>query len=133
MLSTRLKDLERADIVVRDGEGYRLTEAGTAPAPVLVELAGWTARWDRRGLRSEHLDPDALVWDIRRRVVADRLPTEPTLVGLRFPGHARRPYYLLARRPDSIAIAVFRSRMRTDSGRPSCRSGYRCRHHRRTT
>lgn len=100
MLSARLKGLETAGIVLRTGGGeYALTEAGTQLAPVLRELGGWATVWDRRGLREEHLDTDALVWDIRRRVIPENLPEAPTLVELRFPGRKTSPYYLLVRRP----------------------------------
>lgn len=99
MLSARLKNLEHAGIVTRDAAGYQLTDAGLSLAPVLRELGGWAMTWDRRGLRPEHLDPGALVWDIRRRVVPERLPADPTLVELRFRGHGPDPYYLLAKRP----------------------------------
>ncbi|HEV7627425.1 MAG TPA: helix-turn-helix domain-containing protein [Streptomyces sp.] len=100
MLSARLKGLEKADVVVRTGGGeYALTEAGAQLAPVLRELGGWATAWDRRGLLEEHLDPDALVWDIRRRIVPENLPEGPTLVELRFRGRESTPYYLLVRRP----------------------------------
>ncbi len=55
--------------------------------------------WDRRGLRPEHLDAQALVWDIRRRVAPEHLPAAPTLVELRFRGTDTRPYYLYVARP----------------------------------
>ncbi|GAB0101306.1 winged helix-turn-helix transcriptional regulator [Nocardia sp. JMUB6875] len=100
MLSTRLKELERAGVLARDGDGYALTEAGQALTPLLKELGGWAARWDPRGLLPEHLDPDALLWDLHRRLVPENLPTAPTLVEFRFTERDRRPYYLLARRPD---------------------------------
>lgn len=104
MLSARLKDLEKAGVIARTGTEYALTDAGAHLAPVLRELGGWATAWDRRGLGPEHLDPDALVWDIRRRVVPENLPTGPTLVELRFRDRDSTayptPYYLLARRPE---------------------------------
>ncbi|MGH3309550.1 MAG: winged helix-turn-helix transcriptional regulator [Streptomyces sp.] len=107
MLSARLKSLEKAGVIARTGTAgteYALTEAGEHLAPVLRELGGWATAWDRRGLRPEHLDPDVLAWDIRRRVVPENLPADPTLVELRFRRRAATahpsPYYLLARRPE---------------------------------
>ncbi|AJT69624.1 hypothetical protein T261_8027 [Streptomyces lydicus] len=99
MLSTRLKTLEKAGIVSREGGGYRLTEAGENLAPVVRELGGWAMHWDRRGLRPEHLDPDALVWDIRRRTVTEHLPERRTVVELRFRGTEGGPYFLHIARP----------------------------------
>lgn len=100
MLSIRLKELERAGVVGRDGDGYHLTAAGAGLMPVLRELGMWATEWDHRGLLPEHLDPDSLLWDIRRRVVPEHLPTEPTLVELRFPAMDSKPYFLLARAPE---------------------------------
>lgn len=99
MLSTRLKTLEKAGIVSREDGSYRLTEAGQNLAPVVRELGGWAMEWDRRGLRPEHLDPDVLVWDIRRRTVTERLPERRTVVELRFRGADSGPYFLHIARP----------------------------------
>ncbi|MGH4031342.1 winged helix-turn-helix transcriptional regulator [Actinomycetota bacterium Odt1-20B] len=95
MLSARLKTLQKAGVVTKDDSGgYRLTEAGEQLAPVVRELGGWAMQWDRRGLRPEHLDPQALVWDIRRRVVPERLPADRVVVELRFRGADTGPYFL---------------------------------------
>lgn len=83
-LVDRLDALERAEVVARVDGGYRLTEAGLALAPLLGELAGWAHRWDRRGLTDDHLDPDALLHDIRRRLRDDALPSERVVVGFVF-------------------------------------------------
>lgn len=53
MLSRRLKELERAGVLVREVVGtrpvevrYTLTEAGRALAPVLGAIADWGTTWD---------------------------------------------------------------------------------------
>lgn len=77
-LSKRLRLLETAGVVTRRLNGatpvYQLTDAGVALQPVIVALADWGMEWDRRGLLPEHLEPDALLWDIHRRVAVDRTP-----------------------------------------------------------
>ncbi|MEV6599877.1 helix-turn-helix domain-containing protein [Actinoplanes sp. NPDC051346] len=104
MLTQRLRELERAGLVLRaagaSGPTYTLTPAGRALEPVLRDLGGWAYEWDRRGLRPEHLDPEPLVWDLRRRLCPERLPTALTVVRLTFRARAEGPYYLHVRRPD---------------------------------
>jgi DNA-binding HxlR family transcriptional regulator len=99
MLSVRLKSLEKAGVIAHKDSEYELTEAGAQLAPVLRELGGWATSWDIRGLSDEHLDPDALVWDLRRRLVPEKLPEGTTLVELRFRDRDAGPYFLLVRRP----------------------------------
>ncbi|HEX4191138.1 MAG TPA: helix-turn-helix domain-containing protein [Marmoricola sp.] len=95
LLSTRLRELERSGIVVRellDGEPrYRLTEAGLELQP-LVELAGaWGQRWMQE-LREDEYDPAVLMLDIAREVAlrTDDLPPRPTTVQLDLTGVPRR-------------------------------------------
>jgi DNA-binding HxlR family transcriptional regulator len=80
----RLTELERAGVVARTTEGYALTDAGRALSPVLGGLAGWAHAWDRRGLTDSHLDPETLLWDIRRRLRPEALPAQRTVVGFVF-------------------------------------------------
>ena len=82
LLSKRLKDLEAAGVVTRipvKGEPgvfeYRLTEAGRDLRPV-VEAAGvWGQRWIQSKASLENLDPNLLMWDIRRNI--DPTPMSP--------------------------------------------------------
>ena len=82
LLSKRLKDLESAGVVTRipvKGEPgvfeYRLTEAGQDLRPV-VEAAGvWGQRWIQSKASLENLDPNLLMWDIRRNI--DPTPMSP--------------------------------------------------------
>lgn len=77
-LTKRLRALERADIVIKHvspaKSSYLLTEAGEALGPLLASLAGWSLKWDNRGLLPEHLDPEALLWDIQRRIDPEAAP-----------------------------------------------------------
>jgi DNA-binding HxlR family transcriptional regulator len=83
-LVDRLGALERAEVVARVDGGYELTEAGRGLVPVIGELARWAHRWDRRGLTDDHLDPEALLHDIRRRLREAVLPAERVVVGFVF-------------------------------------------------
>jgi hypothetical protein len=64
----------RRGIIRSAGEGYRLTEAGLALAPVVRELARWATVTDSAPLTAEHPDTATLTWDIQRRIDASVLP-----------------------------------------------------------
>jgi len=73
LLSQRLKQLQFAGIVERlhgaAGIEYHLTPAGRELFPVIREMGFWSQRWLRHDLvNTENLDPDLLMWDIRRNV-----------------------------------------------------------------
>jgi DNA-binding HxlR family transcriptional regulator len=74
LLARRLKDLEFAGIVERRaGESgtveYHLTPAGQEMFPVVEQMGLWAQRWLRHRLvEPTNLDPDLLMWDIRRNV-----------------------------------------------------------------
>ena len=76
LLSRRLKELEFAGIVeITPAPGgkwseYRLTPSGEAMFPVIDQMGNWAMKWQRRQLTAdENLDPDLLMWDIRRRAM----------------------------------------------------------------
>jgi DNA-binding HxlR family transcriptional regulator len=102
-LVERLAALERAGVVDHDADdgAYSLSDAGRALAPVMAAIATWTHQFDRRGLTDDHLDPDALLWDMRRRLDADALPSTRTVVAFTFTDRAagdRRLYLHLGGR-----------------------------------
>ena len=76
LLSRRLRELEHAGIVeitpADGGRGseYRLTPAGQALFPVIEEMGNWAVEWLRHQLTADrNLDPDMLMWDVRRRAM----------------------------------------------------------------
>ena len=112
MLSARLRELIDAGVIVRDdgvdGPSYQLTTAGMELAGAVRELGTWGQRWLPRDLPSEELDADALVWDMRRRVNLDALPSAPVLVRIEIPdGRGRTGIrYLLLRRSE-VSLCSF--------------------------
>jgi DNA-binding HxlR family transcriptional regulator len=89
LLSRRLKELEYAGIVERRpaekgrGQEYHLTEAGRDLFPILDGMGLGAQRWARNDLTAdENLDPDLLMWDIRRRVTAEGIPADRRFVVL---------------------------------------------------
>ncbi len=82
LLAQRLKQLQFAGIVEhRRGKGggfeYHLTRAGRELFPVVESMGLWAQRWLRHDLvDTANLDPDLLMWDIRRNVVGKASPRE---------------------------------------------------------
>jgi DNA-binding HxlR family transcriptional regulator len=105
LLSARLKELEYAGIVERKpakkgrGSEYHVTDAGMALFPILESMGVWAQQWMRDDLVvDQNLDPDLLMWDIRRTVseseapVSDRFVTQFQFSGV--PVNRRR-YWIL--------------------------------------
>ena len=74
LLSQRLKELEHSGILDRQpleygtGYEYELTQAGRALFPVLERMGHWAQEYCRDDLTVDgNLDPDLLMWNIRRR------------------------------------------------------------------
>jgi len=86
LLSKRLNKLEKAGVIARDEEtgGYVLTSAGWELKPVIESLGVWGQRWVRGQLSKEDLDPDLLMWDMRRRVDFDQFPSKKTCICFEF-------------------------------------------------
>jgi len=91
LLSQRLKQLEDAGVISRETAGagraiaYRLTDAGDALGPVVRSIAEWGQEWIDTAPSLKDVDPDFLMWDIRRNV--SRLPDFPArfVVHFHFP------------------------------------------------
>ena len=88
LLSTRLKSLESAGVVVRTeddaGISYRLTEAGLELKPIIMQLGVWGHRWARSDLSKEDLDPSLLMWDIHRNLNLEPFTAERTVLLFEF-------------------------------------------------
>ncbi len=80
LLARRLKELQFAGIVerrrgARSTAEYHLTQAGRELFPVVEKMGLWAQRWLRHKLvDAANLDPDLLMWDIRRNVVSKVRP-----------------------------------------------------------
>lgn len=84
-LAARLRTLRAAGIV---DDGYRLTEAGAALAPVVRELARWAVVTESAALTEDDLDTAALTWDIQRRIDSGALPARPIVLAIEFSDRA---------------------------------------------
>ena len=106
LLTQRLESLRSSGIIEQvetDHERrhqYRLSVAGKQLGPVIEALGTWGYNWACKDLEDEHLDPDFLMWVMRRMVHVDALPEERVVVAFQFRQHADRYYWLVLHRPE---------------------------------
>lgn len=90
LLSTRLRELERAGVVERRpadgrrGHTYHLTPAGEELREIILSLGEWGQRWARSDVSKDDLDPTLLMWDMRRGIALDRVPDRRVVVNFVF-------------------------------------------------
>lgn len=104
LLSKRLKDLEAAGIVMRrrtTGEAgtfeYRLTKAGEDLRPVIEAVGSWGQRWIETDASLKNLDPNLLMWDIRRNIDPKPMPQKRSVIEVIFGNlpKAQRAWWLV--------------------------------------
>jgi DNA-binding HxlR family transcriptional regulator len=106
LLAQRLESLRGSGIVEqfrRDGERrhvYRLTAAGRALGPVVEALGTWGYDWASKDLEDDRLDPDFLMWTLRKLIRVGNLPDERIVILFRFRQYEERSYWLVLTRPD---------------------------------
>jgi DNA-binding HxlR family transcriptional regulator len=91
LLSKRLKELEAAGIVARsqisggpDHYEYTLTPSGNDLAQVVEAIGGWGQKWVTTQSSLENLDPNLLMWDIRRGINPTPMPPRRSVVQVIF-------------------------------------------------
>ena len=87
LLSKRLKDLELAGVIRRVPIGakpgsyeYHLTEAGRELEPIVKAMGFWGQRWVETAPTLQNVDPELLMWDMRRSIKVAALPRQRTVV-----------------------------------------------------
>jgi DNA-binding HxlR family transcriptional regulator len=103
LLSKRLQELERAEVIERTDSGsgydvYRLTPAGEELRPIVVQLGNWGKQWTRSEMTPRDLDVGLLMWDMRRRIDYQQLPEERVVVHFQYhdaPQNRRRWWLVL--------------------------------------
>jgi DNA-binding HxlR family transcriptional regulator len=87
LLSQRLKELEEAGVVARvlsrDESGlreYHLTRSGRELKPIVEAFGIWGQRWVQSELSLENLDPQLLMWDMRRSINTTPMPKRRSTV-----------------------------------------------------
>jgi len=112
LLVQRLESLQHSGIIEKvpaehgHRQEYRLTMAGRALGPVIDALGVWGYNWASKDLHDEQLDPDFLMWTLRRLVRVDALPDERVVIVFRFHRHMDRYYWLVLQRPE-VDLCLF--------------------------
>jgi DNA-binding HxlR family transcriptional regulator len=102
LLTTRLEELQEADLIVKQKahgqrfSTYHLTPDGRELSGVVEALATWGMRSVRSGIDKSDLDAEFLMWDIRRRIDTDELPNQHSVLRFHFPDQKKlRDWWLI--------------------------------------
>ncbi len=115
LLSRRLRELEYANIIERrpvatgKGAEYHLTAAGRELFPVLDRMGAWAQKWLRREIVShKNLDPDILMWELRRAALNAERPVDRRRVArFQLDGvPVAQRFYWLVFEPDDVDICL---------------------------
>ena len=116
VLTQRLKQLEQSGVVRIEpkpsgkGHFYRLTAAGEDFRSIIELLSEWGQRWGQGLLGPDDLDPQELVWSMRRQIDPAEIPEQGFVIRFDFrglPKSNRSPrYWWLVLRPDDIEVCL---------------------------
>jgi DNA-binding HxlR family transcriptional regulator len=116
VLAQRLKQLEQSGVVHIEakpsgkGHFYRLTAAGDDFRPIIELLSAWGQRWGQGLLGPDDLDPQELVWSMRRQIDPEEIPAQGFVIRFEFrglPKSNRSPrYWWLVLQPDDIEVCL---------------------------
>lgn len=111
LLTQRLHALQRSGIIeqrpAQDGhQEYHLTVGGRELGTVIDALGTWGYRWAAKDLEDKELDPDFLMWSLRRLIRRDALPNERVVLLFRFRGFRDRLFWLVLERPE-VDLCLF--------------------------
>jgi len=104
LLSKRLRELEGAGVVTREmrpeaqgKEAYSLTQAGRDLQPVIEAIGIWGQKWVETEPSLENLDPELLMWDMRRNLDTDPVPDRRVVIEFIYPElpEAQRKWWLI--------------------------------------
>ena len=91
LLSKRLKDLEAAGVVERSkvaGEvgvfEYRLTKSGRDLKAIIEAVGVWGQRWIETESSLKNLDPNLLMWDMRRNIDPSPMPARRSVIQVNY-------------------------------------------------
>jgi DNA-binding HxlR family transcriptional regulator len=107
LLSKRLVEMRQAGIIeevpAKKGGGteYHLTPAGEDLKPIVMALGFWGQHWVESQLSLKNLDPQLLMWDMRRWLDPTPLPKRRCTISYQFPEiQQKRQQWWLVVEPD---------------------------------
>jgi DNA-binding HxlR family transcriptional regulator len=124
VLAQRLKQLQQSGVVhieaKPNGKGhlYRLTPAGEDFRSIIELLSVWGQRWGQGLIGPDDLDPQMLVWSMRRQIDPAEIPAQGFVIRFDFrgiPKSRRSPrYWWLILRPEDIEVCLKAPARNTD-------------------
>jgi len=95
--------VERVDLTHGRGHEYHLTPAGRDLEGVIMAFGEWAVRWMFSEPEPRNVDPVTLTWWMSRRLVADQIPDDRTVVQFDYRGDdPTRIWIVLERRDASV-------------------------------
>ena len=85
LLSKRLRELESAGVLTRLDGAYVLTPSGRDLAPIVQGLGRWALRWVESDCSLANLDVRLLMWNVRRNLRPDPMPSRRVVIEFRYP------------------------------------------------
>lgn len=113
LLSRRLRELEAAGLLKRERvpgspeiEGYQLTRAGRDLRPVIEAVGMWGQKWVETEPSLSNLDPELLMWDMRRNLDTDPVPARKTVIEFLYPElrPSQRKWWLIVEPDRSVDL-----------------------------
>jgi len=113
LLSKRLGELETVGVIERkrladppDVDAYCLTQAGRDLQPVIEAIGIWGQKWVETEPSLENLDPELLMWDMRRNLDTDPVPDRRVVIEFIYPElpEAQRKWWLIVEPDRSVDL-----------------------------
>lgn len=113
LLSQRLKDLEGAGVIrrvkVKSEPGvfeYQLTHAGCDLHSLIEGIGIWGQRWIEGSLTLQNLDPQLLMWDMRRNLDPTPMPARRCTIQFLYPEvrGAHRVWWLIVAPGEAVDL-----------------------------
>lgn len=105
LLSKRLRQFERAELIERDGTEYRLTEAGRELEPIVFGLGAWGAKWTFGDPVPEELDAEVLVWWMHTRIDTSPFQGRRHTLHIRFTDDRRQFWIVIEDHTPSVCTS----------------------------
>lgn len=105
MLSKRLRQLEQAGIIERDGVEYIPTPAGEELRAIVFSLGEWSAKWLLGDPMAEECDPEVMMWWGHSRLDVTSLPDRRVVLYFSFSDHTDEFWVVVENGVSSICLS----------------------------